>query len=266
MIVGTSLSRIKRVRESQRILSELGDQRSNVLLIHYSCESLYDRADGTSPRITSIAVKSLSTGQAHSFSIHKIAELQGVAQAKIMERYDRLELAMLKEFFEFVRTHAGYRWLHWNMRDMNFGFAAIEHRYRLLGGEPVVLDDSLKVDLSSLLVTRFGDRYINHPRLETLMRKNAITDLDFLTGKDEASAFETGNYVRLHQSTLRKVDVINSIFDRVAAGSLRTNSSWWSIYGFTPEAVAEWIKEHWLATIVTAVVGIIGLILAIVKL
>ena len=32
---------------------------------------------------------------------------------------------MLARFFEFVRRHSHYYWLHWNMRDINYGFAAL---------------------------------------------------------------------------------------------------------------------------------------------
>jgi len=41
-------------------------------VIHYSCESFYDRPNGASPRITSIAVRKLDSGQTLSFSILSI--------------------------------------------------------------------------------------------------------------------------------------------------------------------------------------------------
>lgn len=264
--MGAAISRIRRVNEARRALSELVDQPSNVLVIHYSCESFYGRVDGRTPRITSIAVRSLASGQAHSFSIHKVAELEGVAPRSITQNYDRLEKGMLDEYFQFLGAHEGYRWVHWNMRDINYGFAAIEHRHRVLGGMPVILDDSRKLDLSRLLVSRFGVGYISHPRLESLMTRNSITTLDFLAGKAEAEAFEAGDYVRLHQSTLRKIDVLANILTRAADGTLKTDARWHEVYGLTPEAIGEWLKEHWLAAIITFLATIGGLILTIIAL
>jgi hypothetical protein len=55
----------------------------NVSVIHYSCESFYDRPNGASPRITSIAVRKLDSGQTLSFSIHQVAERGGVAFGEI---------------------------------------------------------------------------------------------------------------------------------------------------------------------------------------
>ena len=66
--------RLRRRREAKGQLTEINKKRDNVVVIHYSCESFYDRPDGKSPRITSIAVRNLVTGQTESFSIHQIAE------------------------------------------------------------------------------------------------------------------------------------------------------------------------------------------------
>jgi hypothetical protein len=150
--MGASLARIKRHREARKTVDSLMEHTSNVLIIHYSCESFYDSPDGRTPRVTSIAVRNLDSGQTHSFSIHKVAEQIGVLPINITSKYDDLERGMLEEYFEYVKTHDGFKWVHWNMRDINYGFAAIEHRFRVLGGKPHMLDDSRKYDLSRLLV------------------------------------------------------------------------------------------------------------------
>jgi hypothetical protein len=38
------------------------------------------------------------------------------------------------------------------MRNINFGFQAIEHRYKVLGGKPYIVEDDRKVDLAKLLI------------------------------------------------------------------------------------------------------------------
>jgi hypothetical protein len=216
--------------------------------IHYSCESFYDPPGGQSPRITSLAVRKLDSAQTRSFSIHQVTERRKVPPDEIEGHHDVLEREMLDAFFDHVRSFQGAKYLHWNMRDINFGFAAIEHRYRVLGGEPVVIDDDRKFDLSRLLIDIFGIAYIGHPRLETLLTENSIRPLDFLTGAQEAAAFEQRNFVGLHQSTLRKVDVLANIADRAHERNLKTNTTWWEMHGGRVRAVTTWIADNkWIA-------------------
>jgi len=255
------LQKRKRARET---LARLMSDPEHVVVIHYSCESFYDRPNGTSPRITSIAVRNLGTAQTVSFSIHQVAERQSYSIAEIDERYDDLERQMLDEFYDYVRTHQGFIWLHWNMRDINYGFQAIAHRYRVLGGTPIIIEESRLVDLSRLLVAIYGIGYIGHPRLVKLVEKNKISKRDFLTGAEEAEAFERREYVRLHLSTLRKVDILANIAERSDSGILKTNATWREIYGLYPEAIAEWLKEHWIPTLIGALLTIAGFIWSII--
>ena len=67
----------KRQKAGWAILYRLNAEASNCWVIHYSCESFYDRPEGQSPRITSIAVRRLDTGQTLSFSIYQVAERKG---------------------------------------------------------------------------------------------------------------------------------------------------------------------------------------------
>jgi hypothetical protein len=105
-------------------LAEVMGHPEHAIVIHYSCESFYDRPQGTSPRITSIAVRNLESGIATSFSIQQIAELHHLSREKLEQQYDILERQMLDEFYEYVRQHQSCRWLHWRMRNSNFGFPA----------------------------------------------------------------------------------------------------------------------------------------------
>jgi hypothetical protein len=256
--------KIKNRRAAKKRLSELLDNPEYIVVIHYSCESFYDRPDGSSPRITSIAVYNLGSGQTNSFSIHQKAEIKKYSSNDIEKYYEELEKLMLDDFYDFVKTHEKYNWLHWNMRDINYGFQAIAHRYKVLGGNPKEIDDSNRVDLSRLLTDIYGDHYISHPRLQRLMDKNQITDKDFLAGAEEADAFKNKEYVKLHQSTLRKVNVIAKIAERAENGSLKTNASWKDIYGGYPEAIGEFLKENWLISLlsfISAILGILGIVI-----
>ncbi|WP_298865191.1 hypothetical protein [uncultured Sulfitobacter sp.] len=253
----------RKQKASRSVIDRLFEDASNVWVTHYSCESFYDRTDGRSPRITSIAVRKLDSGQTVSFSIHQIAELDGIDLSGITEHYDALERKMLDEFFAHVGSHRGMKYLHWNMRDINYGFAAIEHRYRVLGGEPhFIIPDENKFDLARLLIDVYGVGYTGHPRLTTLLEKNKIQPRDFLNGASEAEAFEQGNYVGLHQSTLRKVDMIANIAGRARDRSLKTNTTWWEMHGGRVRTFINFAAESRPFQLTTGVASIIGLIIA----
>lgn len=254
--MGKYLDLHKQRRKASESLDRLFKDAQHAVVIHYSCESFYDRVDGRTPRITSIAARQLDSGQTKSFSIHKVAELQGVVLADIADHYDRLEREMLDEFFQFARTNQHCTWLHWNMRDINYGFQALEHRHRVLGGEPFEIKDEKKLDLSRVLIAIYGVRYAGHPRLESVMKHNKITHQDFLVGREEAAAWDNREFVKLHQSTLRKVDVMANIAGRAHNKSLITQSPWQDRLIFHPAVVVELIKEHW-------VYSALGLLLAV---
>lgn len=61
---------------------------------------------------------------------------------------NKFQKSMLRGFFQWLHKYKDCRFLHWNMRDENFGFLALEHRFRVLGGKPVGLPDDKKVDLA----------------------------------------------------------------------------------------------------------------------
>jgi len=72
--MGKELHRIQRRKKSIEIINNIIKKAESTFVIHYSCESFYGREDGTSPRITSIAIRNLASGQTDSYSIHQVAE------------------------------------------------------------------------------------------------------------------------------------------------------------------------------------------------
>jgi hypothetical protein len=147
--MGRQTELYKAWKRAKRRLDELFDQAEHSVIVHYSCESFYDREDNPrSPRITSIAVRNLDSGQTRSFSIHLVAERRGVLDS-IDQHYDALEREMLENFCEEVRVRQHCKWIHWNMRDANYGFEALENRLRALGGTPVAaVPEASRHDLS----------------------------------------------------------------------------------------------------------------------
>ena len=148
------------------------------------------------------------------------------------------------------------------MRDMNYGFKAIENRFLVLGGNPFIINDSNKIDLSRLLIQYYGVGYIDHPRMEKLIDYNHISAKDFLSGAEEAKAFENKEYVKLHMSTLRKVDVFANILNRVINKKLKVKSKWYEMYGLSFQGVFNYCREKWWIQLLwSALLLVLGAIL-----
>lgn len=247
-----SASRIlKRKKEAQDTLNYIFNNKNYCLLIHYSCESFYNRYDGYSPRINSIAVRNLLTGQTKSFSIHQFAEVDKIDFKDISKSYNNLEKKMLSAFYNYVNQNKPMKWIHWNMRDVNYGFEAIAHRFRVLGGVPIEITSDNLIDLAKLLVSLYNNKYVEHPRLEKLIELNQITKLSFLNGAEEAEAFDNRDFVKLHQSTLRKVDIFSNIIERLEDGSLAVNSKWYDNLKLYPQLWAETIQSNWIYSLIS---------------
>lgn len=241
--------------------NKISNSLEHVLLIHYSCESFFNIQDGRTPRITSIAIQNAKTSQTESFSIHKIAEIDHISVDEIKNHYDELEKKMLDEYFEYIQKRDQYTFVHWNMRDINYGFSAIEHRYQVLGGTPFKIADDKKIDLAIALIDIYSKKYSGHGefgRFYNLIKINDITDRGMLNGKQEAEAFENANYIALHQSTLRKVNCLSDVLYKTLDKSLVIEASFKDIYGVYPKAFVEYIKDHWIWSLIVIIVIIFG--------
>jgi hypothetical protein len=255
-------------RKAREALGQLFASPSNVRVIHYSSESFDDRASGQSPRVTSIAVRRLDSGQTRSFSIHAIAEERRIPLSGIDPYYNELEKEMLERFYAYVGESKEANYLHWNMRDANYGFDALEHRLRVLSGEPWSIPEKQRYDLGRMIQEMYGNEYIGNPKLQQIALKNQMTMLGFTLGEDEAQAFTRGEFVALHKSTLRKVDLIADIAERAYRRTLKTNASWWVERGGTITALIDWAARNPVITLAIGVgglmVGIIGIVVALI--
>lgn len=258
--VESATVRWKKIRAANNTFSKIFKDKDKCFLIHYSCES-FNENDHGSLKVTSIAIRNLESAQTNSYSIFQYAEKIGIPKEQINERYPEIEQVMLQEYFNFLKENAHKTFIHWNMRDINYGFQAIEHRGAVLRCDIFKLPDSSKVDLSRLLIQKFSGSYIDHPRLEKLMDLNNITKLHFLTGKQEAECLKNGEYLKLHQSTLRKVDTFENIIERVEDKNLKISAHFFEVYGLSMESIWLSIKKHWFYTLVVMTASIIGLII-----
>jgi hypothetical protein len=149
------------------------------------------------------------------------------------------------------------------MRDINYGFPAIEHRHRVLKGQPVHIEEAKKFDLSRMFIDIYGVGYADHPRLSSLLELNSIKPLDFLSGKEEADAFEKQDYAALHRSTLRKVDVLANLASRAHDRNLKPRTTWWEMHGGHVRTVVIWVAENRWFQLLAGIASIIGLLLTL---
>lgn len=257
--MSSEIDRVKDRARSRALVDELYQDASRVYVVHYSCESFYEGSTGASKRVTSIAVRNLKSAQTKSWSLHKSAELKG-SLATMSDELDSHEKSMLDGYFTFLEQHRDCRFIHWNMRDEHFGFFALEHRHRVMGGQPFELQDDKKVDLARVLVSLYGKSYAPHEdskgrrgRIMSLTELNSVSDVDALTGEQEADAFVSGDYLKMHRSTLRKLDMFANFFERTHEKRLKTNATWADTFGVRPIAMLEIVKGHPLFSAFTVI-------------
>lgn len=196
-------------------------------LIHYSSQSLFDEGiQGYSPRITSIVVMHFATRQTVSFAIHAVAESLKVPRDDVEAHYDAIERELLGRFFDFMRDRREKYWIHWNMRNLTYGFEHLEQRYRVLHAkEPPHIPVEVRINLSDLLKQRYGSDYASDPKMKNLMLLNGDLHKDFLDGAQEAEAFKRKEFIRMHSSTICKVEFFRHVLMVVDQGRLHTQGN-----------------------------------------
>lgn len=223
------MSRYSDYKHAKKILKDIEKNPGNYLIIHYSCESFLNLG-GKSPRIASISVRRYGNAQTNNFSIHQYAEILH-EECVTDENYKNIEKKLLQDFYQYVEKNTDKKWVHWNMRDSNFGFQALEQRFQVLGGTPIFIDNEKKIDLAYLFKLLYGGNYIDNPHIENLTSLNGLTPNQFLNGKDEAEAFKKQEYNKLSMSTACKVNLFSTFLKNAINGSLKTNISKWEIRG-----------------------------------
>ncbi len=167
-----------------------------------------------------------STRQTVSFATHAVAEDLGITREQVPGRYDEIEKALLERFYAFVRDRREKYWVHWNMRNLVFGFEHLEHRYRVLThSEPPNIPIEVRLNLNDFLKERFGSGFAKNPRMLNLMLQNGERDKRFLEGAQEAEAFRNREFIRMNSSTISKVEFFRHVMILAQKGKLRTDGS-----------------------------------------
>jgi len=162
--------------------------------------------------------------QTVSFALHAVAESLGIGSEDIEREYDNVERELLKRFYDFVRDRREKYWVHWNMRNLTYGFEHLEHRYRVLHkADPPMIPVEVRINLNDVLKQRYGSDYAPDPKMISLMKLNGQAVPTLLTGKEESEAFGRKEFIRMNTSTISKVNFFRHVIDQAAKGKLKTS-------------------------------------------
>jgi len=252
-----------------KYIEKLTEDPSKVLVIHYSQSKPNDDdyAD-ISPLISSIVIKSLGEFETH-FSIYYEADKAHIPLDEIENSYRELELRVLRSFNEFVKKNKHCFWVHWDMKNIHFGFDAIKHRYeKVFEGLKEEKDfeeipENKKFNLRTILEDIYGEKFASKPdKLASLITLNNgnIPNNDYLNLNQEQSEFERKNYQAILKSVGCKVDFICKALKLLKNKKLRlANKNRYAIFvDIVTHPIFTFIG--WLATILGLIAGLYAII------
>jgi hypothetical protein len=248
-----SAARQKAARDN---LNALFAYPATVYAVHYACQSLKAQGPVSSARVGAIAVRQLSTGQVTLFSIADVAELNRLQVDQIAPNLDQIEQRLLEGFYEFVRFNRQARFIHWNMRDNQFGFGALEHRLSVLGGTPEQIPEINRHDLARLMEDLYGPDYApGRGKMLSLAELNDLVSGSMFSGANEAAAMETGDFRAVANSTQAKVRIIADIASAAHDRTLKTTAGLMTRHGGPLRLMIQKMAENPAYTIVSGAIG-----------
>ena len=160
---------------------------------------------------------------------------------------------MLSEYYKFLQKNRTKYFVHWSMNNSNYGFKAIDNRYRILGGRPIEIENKFKINLGETLCLIYSDFYSkdgNGGKLYNLSILNNFKPREFLKGSEEAESFEKKEWLKLHYSTLSKVKLFKLIIDKTANNELKVYSTKKDIFGISLSGFNEMINNNIILKII----------------
>lgn len=248
-------------------LQKLTQDASQVLFIHYSQSNTFEDDDygNISPIISSIVIKSLDGQIDQQFAIHFEADKADIPKDEIQNSYRDLELRILKSFNEFVRRHNHCYWIHWDMKNIHFGFEAIKHRYEKIFGDLKDYNEipiNNKKNLRAIIEGMYGESFVSGPdTLKSLLICNSgnVENNAYLSPIVESTEFERKHFFNVIQSVDLKVDFIKSATIKLMNRRLLVSNK--NNYAVFIDTVNHPIFTFigWLATIVGLIASLISM-------
>lgn len=262
-------SRSKERRKGLKETTYILGSRNDVFSIHYSCES-FNKTKSSTPRVTSLSIYNLATGEQKTFTLHIEAQLKKYNCKRLSKNeLDASERSLLNKFYKFIKAHQGCLWVHWNMKNSKYGFDALSIRYNFLTGKPapnIRVQD--QYDLKVMLRKLYGPNFEVdkcESKLLNLVRRNSLSLRGMLLGIEEANAFTAKNYQAVMESSQSKAEAIGLLMKAAGEKTLKVNASFKEIYGINALGIALFLVDNYtkIKKIASAISGFSVMLLAL---
>ena len=246
-------------------LNDYSKSKSDYIYIHYARQNCFEDAYEKGPRIIAVVVMNAGSEQTKFFSLRKVADSYGENFFNMTEsERDEIEKEMLQHFFEYVKNNEKKKWLHWNMKNNNFGFEAIEERYNELGGCAIHFEEDKLFNISVLFKEKYGKHFAHDAKwngklmgkMYDMFNMNSIEDANILNGDQEVKEYILKNIMSIEQSILGKVKAFKMLVDMAADDDLKVRGSISrDVYGLNIYGIAQYIQDNAVLALLFSILG-----------
>ncbi len=125
---------------------------------------------------------------------------------------NKTEIETIEKLKDYIEQNRNKTFIHWSMNRTTFGFKAIASRYTKLTNMAIDLSPKNVKDLSEYLKEKYGNNYIEHPRLDNIAELNKFSG--FMKKKEVIDAYDGEN----------RLELLFSIVQADIRGTLKTNN------------------------------------------
>lgn len=150
------------------------------------------------------------------------------------------------------------------MKNNNFGFSAIEDRFRVLNGNPIHFEEGKIINISVLLKKKYGINYAKDNiwngktmgKMYDIFVLNQITDSNILDGEREIIEYMVKNITSIEQSVLGKLKAFKIIMEKTADNVLKCRGNILKdVYGLNIMGMARYIQDNALLALLFSILG-----------
>lgn len=254
-------------KNANKIIDEYIQKKIDFMYIHYARQNCFVDAYEKGPRVIAIVVLNAKTEQMRVFSLKKSADKHNCDFFQSTnDMRDIIEKEMLQAFYDYVAENPRKKWLHWNMKNNNFGFSAIRERFENLNGNPGHFEEEDLINISVLLRKKYGTNFAQDcvwngqlmGKMYDIFTLNEINNLNILNGEQESKEYILENITPIEQSIIEKVKAFRMTMEKVADNSLKTRGNVLKdVYGISIRGIAQYIHDNALLAMISSLLGAI---------
>lgn len=256
---------IKMRKDAIKLLEDYMNTKKDYIIIHYARQNCLNETFEKGPRILAIVTMNAESEQTKLFSLNESTNNSNYSFFELSEsQKDEIEFNMLTSFFNYIKCNKGKKFVHWNMKNNNFGFSALENRYKQLGGNSFNFSYENIINLSTLLKKKYGINFakksmwngVHTGKMYDIFLLNGINDINILNGEQEVKEYMLQNLASIEQSVLGKVKAFHYIIERASDNALKVRGNIFKdVYGLSFVGVAQYIQDNAILAILFSIIG-----------